>query len=72
MSLEHNPIAQLVTQIQNKWKDEVTPFPLLKLVRWLIIPEQARTLRRFLKVRIYRKRKFARHDNRAIDAIYLS
>ncbi|MGJ8667110.1 MAG: hypothetical protein ACSHW7_12145 [Patiriisocius sp.] len=50
MSLEHNPIAQLVTQIQNKWKEEVTPFPLLKLVRWLIIPEQARLYEGFLRL----------------------
>ncbi|GEQ86164.1 hypothetical protein ULMS_16720 [Patiriisocius marinistellae] len=50
MSLEHNPIAQLVTQIQNKWNNEVTPYPHLKLVRWLIIPEQARLYEGFLRL----------------------
>ena len=50
MSNEHNPIAQLVTQIQHKWNTEVTPYPNLKLARWLIIPEQARLYEGFLRL----------------------
>lgn len=50
MSNEHNPIAQLISQLQHKWNSEVTPFPHLKLVRWLIIPEQARLYEGFLKL----------------------
>lgn len=50
MSLEHNPIAQLVTQIQQKWNTAVTPYPNLKLIRWLIIPEQARLYEGFLRL----------------------
>lgn len=50
MSSEHNPIAQLISQIQHKWNSDVTPYPELKLVRWLIIPEQARLYEGFLKL----------------------
>jgi hypothetical protein len=50
MSNEHNPIARLVTQIQQKWNDEVTPYDHINLVRWLIIPRQARLYEGFLKL----------------------
>lgn len=50
MSSEHNPIAQLISQLQYKWNSDVTPYPNLKLVRWLIIPEQARLYEGFLKL----------------------
>ncbi len=50
MLSEHNPIAELVHQIQEKWIDEVSPFPNLKLVRWLIKPDEARLYEGFLKL----------------------
>ena len=50
MASEHNPIAQLVNQIQKKWIDQVSSFPELKLVRWLIKPEEARLYEGFLRL----------------------
>jgi hypothetical protein len=50
MLSEHNPIAELIHQIQQKWTDEVSPFPELKLVRWLIKPEEARLFEGFLRL----------------------
>ena len=50
MLSEHNPIAELVHQIQQKWIDEVSPFPELKLVRWLIKPDEARLYEGFLRL----------------------
>jgi hypothetical protein len=50
MLSEHNPIAELIYQIQKKWIDDVSPYPELKLVRWLIKPEQARLYEGFLKL----------------------
>ena len=50
MLSEHNPIAQLVTQIQNKWIADASPFPKLKIIRWLIKPEEARLFEGFLKL----------------------
>jgi hypothetical protein len=50
MLSEHNPIAELVHQIQQKWVEEVSPFPKLKLVRWLIKPDEARLYEGFLKL----------------------
>lgn len=47
---EHNPIAELIHQIQKKWTDDVSPFPELKMVRWLIKPEEARLYEGFLKL----------------------
>jgi len=47
---EHNPIAQLVGRIQNKWIDEVSQDPEIKLVRWLIKPSQADLYAGFLKL----------------------
>jgi hypothetical protein len=50
MLAEHNPIAELIHKIQTKWMKEATPFPHLKLVRWLIKPEEARLYEGFLKL----------------------
>lgn len=50
MLSEHNPIAELVHQIQQKWIDDVSPFPKLKLVRWLIKPDEARLYEGFLRL----------------------
>lgn len=50
MLSEHNPIAELVHQIQQKWIEEVSPFPTIKLVRWLIKPDEARLYEGFLKL----------------------
>lgn len=50
MLAEHNPIAELVHKIQMKWIREASPFPQLKLVRWLIRPEEARLYEGFLKL----------------------
>lgn len=50
MLAEHNPIAELIHKIQSKWTKEASPFPHLKLVRWLIKPEEARLYEGFLKL----------------------
>ncbi|MHA7059412.1 hypothetical protein ACWGOQ_0019450 [Aquimarina sp. M1] len=50
MNNEHNPIAQLVTTIQQKWIDGVSPYTHVKLVRWLIKPDQARLYEGFLRL----------------------
>ncbi len=50
MSTEHNPIAQLVTKIQQKWNEDVVPNDAIKLARWLIKPEQARLYEGFLRL----------------------
>ncbi|WP_378175755.1 hypothetical protein [Aquimarina sp. SS2-1] len=50
MNNEHNPIAQLVTTIQQKWIDEVSPNNHIQLVRWLIKPDQARLYEGFLRL----------------------
>ncbi len=47
---EHNPIAQLVSKVQNKWIEEVSPDTEIKLVRWLIKPSQADLYAGFLKL----------------------
>ncbi|WP_299315740.1 hypothetical protein [uncultured Aquimarina sp.] len=50
MNNEHNPIAQLITTIQQKWIDEVSPNDHIQLVRWLIKPDQARLYEGFLRL----------------------
>ena len=50
MNNEHNPIAQFITTIQQKWIDEVTPNNHIQLVRWLIKPDQARLYEGFLRL----------------------
>lgn len=50
MNNEHNPIAQLITTIQQKWIDEVSPHNHIQLVRWLIKPDQARLYEGFLRL----------------------
>jgi hypothetical protein len=50
MLSEHNPIAELVHQVQKKWTEEASPYPELKMVRWLIKPEWARLFEGFLKL----------------------
>jgi hypothetical protein len=50
MNTDHNPIAELITRIQNKWTKEASPFPEYKVVRWLIKPEQARLYEGFLRL----------------------
>lgn len=48
MNNEHNPIAQLITQIQQKWAEEITPNSHYKFVRWLIKPAETRLYEGFL------------------------
>ena len=50
MASEHNPIAGLISQIQQQWKKEASPFPQIKLFRWLIHPQDARLFEGFLKL----------------------
>ena len=50
MLAEHNPIAELIHQIQKKWTEEVSPFPQFNLVRWMIKPQEARLYEGFLKL----------------------
>lgn len=50
MSNEHNPIAILISKLQQKWIEEVSPVPEYKWVRWLIKPGQGRLYEGFLKL----------------------
>ncbi|ADV50987.1 hypothetical protein I2486_18420 [Cellulophaga sp. E16_2] len=50
MNNEHNPVAQLVTDLQQKWLKEVGPYPHLQWVRWIIKSDQARLYEGFLKL----------------------
>ncbi|WP_299888208.1 hypothetical protein [uncultured Lacinutrix sp.] len=50
MSNEHNPIAQLISKLQLKWTNEVSPHENINLARWIIKPEQARLYEGFLKL----------------------
>lgn len=51
MSSEHNPIAALISQIQQKWNDEASPLTDdIKLFRWLIKPDEMRLFEGFLKL----------------------
>ncbi len=50
MTNEHNPIAQLVTKIQQRWAEEITPQTNLKLVRWLIDANEAKLFESFLQL----------------------
>lgn len=50
MTNEHNPIAQLISRIQQKWADEIAPFADIRLVRWLIDPEESQLYEGFLKI----------------------
>ncbi|MEX2564805.1 MAG: hypothetical protein WD431_02545 [Cyclobacteriaceae bacterium] len=45
---EHNPIAHLVTKIQQTWMKEVSSNEELALVRWMILPEEARLYEGFV------------------------
>ncbi len=50
MNNEHNPIAQLITQIQNAWLTKVSSDKDVQLVQWLIKPEEAQLYNGFLKL----------------------
>ncbi|MBU2998083.1 hypothetical protein KO500_16700 [Cellulophaga baltica] len=50
MNNEHNPVAQLVTDIQQKWLKEISPYPHLQWVRWIIKSDQARLYEGFLRL----------------------
>jgi len=50
MSNEHNPVAELVAKIQQKWIAEVSPYPHLQWIRWIIQPSQARLYEGFLRL----------------------
>lgn len=50
MTNEHNPIAQLITKIQQKWAEEVTAYPDVKFVRWLIDPDESQLYEGFLRL----------------------
>lgn len=50
MNNEHNPVAQLISQIQQKWISEVSPYEHIQWVRWIIEPEQARLYEGFLRL----------------------
>lgn len=45
---EHNAIAHLVTKIQQTWTEEVSSNEKLILVRWMILPEEARLYEGFV------------------------
>ncbi|MFD2726302.1 hypothetical protein [Hyunsoonleella rubra] len=50
MSNEHNPIALLVSKIQQTWNSEISPHQDINLVRWIIKPEQSKLYEGFLKL----------------------
>lgn len=45
---EHNPIAHLVTKLQQTWIKEVSSNEELAMVRWMILPEEARLYEGFV------------------------
>lgn len=47
---EHNPIAQLVNQIQREWKTKTAGKPSARFVRFIIKPEEARVYEGFCKL----------------------
>jgi len=47
---EHNPIAQLVNQIQRQWLEKTANKPALRFVRFIIKPEEARVYEGFCKL----------------------
>jgi hypothetical protein len=47
---EHNPIAQLVNNIQRAWLEKTAGKPALKLVRMMIKPEESRVYEGFVKL----------------------
>jgi len=50
MSNEHNPIAQLITRIQQTWLEEVTSDTKCKLIRVLISPDETKLYQGFLQI----------------------
>ena len=50
MTNEHNQIAHLVTRIQQKWAEEISPFPGIQFVRWLINPDDSELYEGFLRL----------------------
>jgi hypothetical protein len=50
MTNEHNPIAQLVTKIQQRWTEEITPNQTVKLIRWLIDLQETKLYEGFLRI----------------------
>jgi len=50
MNNEHNPIAQLIEKIQNKWMTDISPYKNIQLVRWLIEPDQKKLYEGFLRL----------------------
>ncbi len=50
MSNEHNPIAQLISQLQQEWINEVSPYGHINLVRWIIKPDQSKLYEGFLRL----------------------
>lgn len=50
MNNEHNPVAQLVSLIQQKWIEEISPYAHIQWARWIIKPEQARLYEGFLRL----------------------
>jgi tetratricopeptide (TPR) repeat protein len=49
MNNEHNPIAQLITTIQQKWASEITPFH-YQFIRWLINEEEGKLYEGFVHI----------------------
>lgn len=50
MNNEHNPIAQLITQIQNEYLQKVCPNEKIELVRYIIKPDQSKLYEGFLRL----------------------
>lgn len=50
MNNEHNPIAQLITKIQQKWIENISPYDNIQLVRWLIKTDETRLYEGFLRL----------------------
>lgn len=50
MNNQHNPIAQLVTQIQDEYLQKVCPDKKVALVRYIIKPDQSKLYEGFLKL----------------------
>lgn len=50
MSNEHNPIAVLISKIQDKWNTEASPNKDFRIARWIIKADQGRLFEGFLRL----------------------
>lgn len=50
MNNEHNPVSQLVTRIQQKWREEISASSGCRLFRWMVKEDEMRLHEGFLRI----------------------